>query len=62
MVVRNLATGEVLDGGQAPDECAIGFRTDDGGVAVRMPEGSKIWMGPNWETEVTFDVADLSRT
>lgn len=49
------ATGEIIDYGPQPGQCALGFRTETDGMAGRLDDGSQIWVGPNWEIELDFD-------
>ena len=51
----DVATGEIIDYGPQPGTSAVGFRTDTTGIAGRLDNGSQIWLGPNWETELNFN-------
>lgn len=54
MVARDLVTGEIRDAGPPPGACAVGYRTDSEGAAVRG-DGSLIWLGADFEVELAFD-------
>lgn len=54
MLTRDPVTGDVTDQGPPPAPCAIGVRTDKIGGAT-LPDGSRMWLGPDWAVELEFD-------
>ena len=55
LVGQDVATGERFDYGAQPEACTLGLSDETGSAATRI-DGSRIWLGNDFEIELDFDI------